>query len=275
MRTNAVLLAAGVLLAAAPLSAQTKVGFVNIDQVTVKSKSVSSLVSGMQTDLRSLQKEVDAKRTKITDLENEVKRTEGVVAKSATDEKRKEIQRLRNEIDEIDFKLRQQMRDVEQTVLEPLKRQITNAIEEVAREQHYDIVLTREAVIFSMPAVDLTDDVIKRLNTDSKSAATKPAPAKDEDTKADPAKESESAREPEPPKPDASAPTAETEAPKAEKTKAEPEAAAAPPAATPGERTQSMEPTPKEEAKPSPKPEPTEKPSGTASKKRAVDRQPE
>jgi outer membrane protein len=263
MRTNAVVLAMGALLAAAPLAAQTKVGFVNIDQVTMKSKSVSSLVSGMQTDLRSLQKEVDAKRTKITDLENEVKRTEGVVAKSATDEKRKEIQRLRNEIDEIDFKLRQQMRDVEQTVLEPLKRQITTAIEEVAREQRYDIVLTREAVIFAMPAVDLTDDVIKKLNTDSKPASAKPA-AKETDGKPEPAKETD-------------APKPEAQSPKTDEAKPEPEAAVtpAPPAATPDERTQALEPTPAEEAKPSPKPDAAEKPSGAAAKKRAVDRQPE
>ncbi|PKO19498.1 hypothetical protein CVU37_03455 [candidate division BRC1 bacterium HGW-BRC1-1] len=145
--------------------AQSKVGFVDIDRVTAKSKSVNSLMSGMQGDFEKVQQELDSRRQKIADIEADVKRTDGVLSKDQQDKKRGEIAKLQTEADDIEFKAQKQVRDVQQKVLEPLRRKIVTAIEEVAREQRYDLILTKEAVVFFLPTSDITDDVIKKLNT--------------------------------------------------------------------------------------------------------------
>ncbi len=145
--------------------AQSKVGFVDIDRVTAKSKSVNSLMSGMQGDFEKVQQELDSRRQKIADLEADIKRTDGVLSKDQQDKKRSEIAKLQTEADDIEFKAQKQVRDVQQKVLEPLRRKIVTAIEEVAREQRYDLILTKEAVVFFLPTSDITDDVIKKLNT--------------------------------------------------------------------------------------------------------------
>ena len=159
------LLAACLLCLTALAPAQTKVGFVDIDRVTAKSKSVNSLMSGMQGDFEKVQEELDARRKKIADIEADIKRTEGVLSKDQQDKKRSEITKLQSEADDIEFKAQKQVRDVQQKVLEPLRRKIVTAIEEVAREQRYDLILTKEAVVFFLPTSDITDDVIKKLNT--------------------------------------------------------------------------------------------------------------
>ncbi len=239
MRTIAPVLAALVLATTA--TAQQKIGFVDIDKVTLKARSVTSLMTGMRGELEKMQKEMDSKRQKIADLNADITRNEGVVAKDEQDRKKKEVNRLKNEIDEMDYKLRQQMRDVEQSVLEPLKKQIVTAIEDVAREQNYDIVLTREAVIFHKPAADMTDEVVRRLNADQKPAA---------------------------------APAARTAEPRTEP-------AAATKTETPAPAETAATPAPEPEATPTPTPRPrrtesTPKPSGnTTTRKRAVDRQPD
>lgn len=177
-----ILAAAAALCAVVPANAQTKVGFVDIDRVTVKAKSVTNLMSGMQGEFEKLQKDLDSRRQKITDIEADIKRTEGVMAKEEIDKKRADITRLRNEIDEIEFRAQRQVREVEQKVLEPLRRKIVTAIEEVAREQRYDLVLTKEAVVYSTPSTDITDDVVKKLNASveadkPEAAAASPAAA--------------------------------------------------------------------------------------------------
>lgn len=181
MRMSLTILAvAAALCAAAPAHAQTKVGFVDIDRVTVKAQSVTNLMSGMQGEFEKLQKDLDSRRQKIADVEADIKRTEGVMAKEEIDKKRADITRLRNEIDEIEFRAQRQVRDVEQQVLEPLRRKIVAAIEEVAREQRYDLVLTKEAVVYSTPSTDITDDVVKKLNASvetDKPAAAAASPA--------------------------------------------------------------------------------------------------
>lgn len=159
------LLAACLMCFTALAPAQTKVGFVDIDRVTAKSKSVNSLMTGMQGDFEKVQEELDARRKKIADIEADIKRTEGVLSKEQQDKKRSEITKLQSEADDIEFKAQKQVRDVQQKVLEPLRRKIVAAIEDVAREQRYDLILTKEAVVFFLPTSDITDDVIKKLNT--------------------------------------------------------------------------------------------------------------
>ena len=159
------LLAACLLGLTALAPAQTKVGFVDIDRVTAKSKSVNSLMSGMQGDFEKVQEELDGRRKAIADIEADIKRTEGVLSKDQQDKKRAEIAKLQSEAEDIEFKAQKQVRDVQQKVLEPLRRKIVTAIEEVAREQRYDLILTKEAVVFFLPTSDITDDVIKKLNT--------------------------------------------------------------------------------------------------------------
>lgn len=194
MRMSLTILAvAAALCAAAPAHAQTKVGFVDIDRVTVKAQSVTNLMSGMQGEFEKLQKDLDSRRQKIADIEADIKRTEGVMAKEEIDKKRADITRLRNEVDEIEFRAQRQVRDVEQQVLEPLRRKIVAAIEEVAREQRYDLVLTKEAVVYSTPSTDITDDVVKKLNASveaDKPGAASPSPAAASTPRSTPAVES-------------------------------------------------------------------------------------
>jgi hypothetical protein len=64
------------------------------------------------------------------------------------------------------------MQEVDDTVFEPILKKILFAVQDVAKEQKYDIVLRGEAVLYGATATDITDDVINRLKEDASPVGT-------------------------------------------------------------------------------------------------------
>lgn len=146
----------------------TSIGYVDIDRVTGQAKAVNSAMAGIQDKVKKYQEEIDQKRKKIRDLEEDVRRTEGILAKDEQDAKRKEINRLKNELDELDMQARREMQRLDDTFFAPLLKKIVFAIQDVAQEKDIDLVLRGEAVLYGRDSVDLTDAVIRKLNVEER-----------------------------------------------------------------------------------------------------------
>ncbi|MCX7625749.1 MAG: OmpH family outer membrane protein, partial [Candidatus Sumerlaeaceae bacterium] len=131
-----------------PASGQVKVGYVDVDRVTRKAKAVNQAMDSVQNDIEALQKQIDDKRQQIKELEADVQRSEGVIASGEIEKKRKEIARLRNELDDLAYRAERKARELDATVFEPLMKRILFAIQDVAKENKYDIILRGEAVLY-------------------------------------------------------------------------------------------------------------------------------
>lgn len=147
-------------------SAQSKVGYVDINRITSKAKPVTSLMIDTEDQIKGMQRDIDTKRKRAAELQGELRRTEGVVSADEQEKKRKELDKLKNELDEIEVKARRRMQEWDSTVFEPMLKKILFAIEDVAKEKQLDVVLRGEAVLYGASGADITDDVIKRLNRD-------------------------------------------------------------------------------------------------------------
>jgi outer membrane protein len=160
-----------ILLVYTGASAQTKVGYVDVDRVTRKAKAVNQAMDHVQSGIEELQKQIDEKRQQVKELEADVQRSEGVVAPGEIEKKRKEITRLKNELDDLAYRAERKARELDATVFEPLMKRILFAIQDVAKENKYDIILRGEAVLYGTSAVDITDEVIRKLNEDTSSTS--------------------------------------------------------------------------------------------------------
>lgn len=149
---------------AAAVAAPTgRIGYVDIDKVTAKAKQ-SAAMDKISTQVKDIQRQYQERIDKIRDLEREISRTKGVVSADETNRKQKEVTRLKNEIDELEVRHKRELQRIDETVFAPLVKQIGYAIEDVAKERGFDIVLRGEAVFYGSPAVDLSDDVIRKLD---------------------------------------------------------------------------------------------------------------
>jgi outer membrane protein len=160
--------AALLLLPALHLSAQTtRVAYVDIDRVTEKSEKINKAMGNISSKMETLQKDIEEKRKRLADLKAEIKKGEGVLAESELKKRRDESSKLEKDVVELEYQGRLEYQKLDNTLFEPMLKSIVYAIQEVAKERNIDLVLRGEAVIYGADAADITDEVVKKLNSPS------------------------------------------------------------------------------------------------------------
>jgi outer membrane protein len=172
-------LAALTALAAGPAGAKgldgLKIGIVNVNQALNQSAAGERSKSILLASKSQLENELKAKEEDLKkqndDLQNNI-----MLTKEARASKEKELRdqetQLRRDVQDA----QRQLQDKERKLTESIFIELRTVIEQIAKEEHYDLVLEQNAanvILFSTAKFDdLTDQVIERYN---KFNAGKPA----------------------------------------------------------------------------------------------------
>jgi len=170
--------AIAVALCAPALAQTTRVAYVDIDTVTAKSDKINKAMGNVEVRVKEIQESIEAKRQKLVEVKADIKKGDGVLADSELKKKRDEATKLEKELVDLEYEGRREMQKLDSTLFEPMVKTIQLAIQDVAKERSIDLVVRGEAVIYGAPAADITDAVIKKLNSSSYNPGG--SPTKDE-----------------------------------------------------------------------------------------------
>jgi outer membrane protein len=141
---------------------QIKIGFVNIARLISEAPQATSAMSALQEEFAPRQRELVALQTSFQEKQEQLQRDLEVMGpeerQNAERDLRKEERQLARSLEELneDANLR---RNEE---LAKLQREILREVATYAREAGYDLVLG-EGVFYASSAVDITSDVLNRL----------------------------------------------------------------------------------------------------------------
>jgi outer membrane protein len=154
----------GLLLAANVSYAELKIGFVNIPAVLEKAPQAEKAKKRLELEfsprdkqLVSQQKEIQSKEEKMTRDASVMSDAERSNLEKDILNKKRDAKRSQQEFSE-DFNAR---RNEE---LGKLQRRIVEAIRSIAKDQHFDLLLT-DGVIYASEQIDVTTQVQQKLST--------------------------------------------------------------------------------------------------------------
>lgn len=158
------------VLAAAPASAETKIGVIRTPVILQNAPQIKAADAKMKSEFEKREKDLDAERSKLQDDIQKFQRD----ADSMSPQQRTNAQNdLNTRKTNFDLKQRQFSEDAQgrnQELRRDVLEQVNKAIEAVAKEQGFDLVLQDPA--YAAPAIDVTDQVLKKL---AETAAAAPA----------------------------------------------------------------------------------------------------
>ena len=187
MKFWAMVTAAGAL--ALPATAQTatpKIAVIDVQKLVVESAAgkeaqsrVKKIVDSKEADSEKMQKELQALQQRLTDQ-----------GPSMADDKREQLNKEYQEKG-IAYKrfqddAQRQVQEAQQRELSELEKRVLPVINTVGKEQGYTLIFNKFApgmLVYADDAVDITDEVLRRFNTQvtappakTPAAAAKPAP---------------------------------------------------------------------------------------------------
>jgi outer membrane protein len=114
-----------------------------------------------------LNKEIEARRVKISSFQSEIERLEGEIEglrdEEARTKKKALLEEKRRELREYAGDARTYLAKREQELTKEIVNKIYEAIKKVAAERKVSIVVEKNTILYGAPDLDLTEDVIKVL----------------------------------------------------------------------------------------------------------------
>lgn len=143
---------------------ELKVAVVDVEKILNDSKAGKSIQEQLNTRRESFQKEFSARENNLVNVEKTLIEQKKSMAAEEFEKKRKEFEKQFLETRNLFQKRRNSLDKGLGDVLTQLRKNIIQVTAEVADEENYQMVLTRDSVVIVQKEMDITQKVLDRLN---------------------------------------------------------------------------------------------------------------
>lgn len=154
-------------------AAEVKLGFVNTAKVLEDAPQAEVARHKLENEFAPRDKMLVKAQTKLKKLEDKLARNGAVMS----DDKRRELERdilsQKRDIKRSQDEFREDFNIRRNEELSKLQRQVLQAIATLAKEQHYDMILGDNSVLYASERVDVTQKVLDVLRKERKAASDK------------------------------------------------------------------------------------------------------
>jgi outer membrane protein len=164
MRNLSIILTAVLMTLPGLALAEKKIAFVNPMQAISQSEEVQASQMEMQSDMGD-------ERAKLQKLQKEIQQIQQKLQKENMTLSDKEKQNLQDERESKMIEARQlsklvqkRMRGEQQEIVKKMRPKVMKAVEEIAKDKGYDVVLNIQAVMYARDGMDITKQVVQKLN---------------------------------------------------------------------------------------------------------------
>lgn len=171
------LIVAGVMaLSFLGTSAQTKIGYVNTDEVIAAMPETEKANKEIQDYQESLAKQYDDLQKEANDKSEQFIKDSGTYSPSMKEIKREEIIKLIQRVNNFNTEAQDKTKQVAQQKFAPIQQKAMDAIKAVAKKNNYSYVLDVNSVIVGPPGDDILGLVKKELGIKETPAAPAQTP---------------------------------------------------------------------------------------------------
>jgi len=139
-----------------------KIGVVNAVRILEQSPQARKTSVMIENEFSPRDKQLVAERTALKTLEDKFNKDAAVMGESERKNLERDIVNKRRELQRSEEQFREDLTFRRNEELAKIQTEIVSAIQMVAKENNFDLVLS-EGIIFASPKIDMTDLVIQHL----------------------------------------------------------------------------------------------------------------
>ena len=147
-------------------AAAAKVGYVNLSDVLEKSPQAESASKDLEKEFRPRDEAIVHAQKRLKALEEKLNRDGAIMSESERRQLERDVHAKKREIKRDQDVFREDFNFRRNEILGQLQKQIVEVVRALAKEQAYDLILI-DGVLYANDQVDLTDTVLKRLNSNT------------------------------------------------------------------------------------------------------------
>jgi outer membrane protein len=159
----------GSFLAPTVALAEPKLAVVDLQRALEETEDGKKAKAKLKADFDRKQQELDAKQDELKKIKEDLDKKLPLMKPEAADAEKKKFQDRFVELQQTYQRLQQDLAKKEQDATSGIFRKLSTVVGNIAEREHFAMVLEKNsAVVWSQPALDITNEVIRLYNTGSK-----------------------------------------------------------------------------------------------------------
>ncbi|MGO3692840.1 OmpH family outer membrane protein [Marinobacter sp.] len=159
-----VLMFAAAMALALPAVAETRVGVVDLRQALFSSNDAKSFSEAMQKDFAGDEEKVRETQEAARKLKERLEKDGAMMNESERNQLAGEFQEKVKEFNFLKQRLDSTVNQRKQAFLEEARPEVDEAVKELLEENDLDLILPSEAVVYVKPEMNLTSQLLDKLN---------------------------------------------------------------------------------------------------------------
>ncbi|WP_448588161.1 OmpH family outer membrane protein [Thermocrinis sp.] len=155
-----------VLLLATILSsmsfAQQKFACLDPNRILQESQTAKKMQDELREKLQSYQKQLDERTKKLEELKKQIESK--AISQKVKEEKIKEYQKVEAEAIELQQRAQKELTELRMKIEDDLTKRIKDISEDISKKNNFTGVLDCAAFVYRSAEIDITEEVIKRLD---------------------------------------------------------------------------------------------------------------
>lgn len=160
----AVALFSTTILATSQVNAQSKIGYISIEELVGIMPETQKADSNLQQFRGALIANAQDKETALTAAIEKFNKDSVNLSTAVKDVKRGELQKMLQELSSEEQRIQQQLQQRQQELIGPINKKAFDAIQAVAKENGYGYIFEKNALLVAPPGDDVMQLVAKKLN---------------------------------------------------------------------------------------------------------------
>jgi outer membrane protein len=163
-------------LAATTVAAQAagapRIGYVDVQRVLARSAAGVAAREQLEREKAAMQKQVDSQRTELEKLRDELEKKGQLLSADARREKQEQLERKVRDARRLVDDLQGTLQKKEEAMLAKVLQDISGLIQKIGKDKGYTVVLERQrsSILYASPEADLTEDVIRAYDDETRKA---------------------------------------------------------------------------------------------------------
>ena len=162
--TLGILAALAMVLGSSPALAEMKVAVVDVQAAIANSDQAKRLVAQLQSEFKDQQDQIRKIQSDAAALLERAQKNSDVMSDLEKRKLQNEIQSKNSDFEYLRQKLQNQVEQRRNEMFAPVNKEVQQAIEDLVRENDYDLVVPAQATLYINPVYDVTNKVTEKLN---------------------------------------------------------------------------------------------------------------
>ena len=142
-----------------------KIGVIDLQKILETSANGKFIQAELKKQKDEMEADLKKKGTEIENIRKRLERESMVMGKEKREEKEREFRIKTNDFKSLQKKYRSDLQKHEGRLMQKLSDDVNEIVNEIGKKEGYLIIINKLGVIYSPNSIDVTDNVIGKLNT--------------------------------------------------------------------------------------------------------------